>query len=278
MRITRSLAVAQRSSRVLARLFATGGKGAPSEASMNVADITKAFLEMDATTAAHKKIDLPIKLTGRSGELVQELYIATGKDSKKFEVLTKQLEGFVAAVEGGGLVVDRFFSTMNYSHDECKSVLDLLLTDKEPLKSFDSIKSTEVREVIVDNEGNLDAWRGARKAIAALGLAPEAKAALQALAAEGRLDLAKKLATKAGELKAVTSKTLDAEVRSAVALSKDQQAAVAKALPQYAPAGQTVNLNFTVDPAVLGGLLVTLKNQTIDLSSTSRLVEVVAAQ
>ena len=33
-----------------------------------------------------------LQLTGRSGELVQELYAAAGKDSKKFEALTKQFE------------------------------------------------------------------------------------------------------------------------------------------------------------------------------------------
>ena len=33
------------------------------------------------------------------------------------------------------------FSLLTCSEEECKAVLDLLLTDKEPLKSFDSIKS-----------------------------------------------------------------------------------------------------------------------------------------
>lgn len=156
-------------------------------------------------------------------------------------------------------------------------MLDLLTTEKEPLKSFESIKDADVREVIVDNEGNMDAWRGARKAVAGLALTPDVKAALESLARDGRLDLVKKAAQKAAELRAVISKTLDAEVRSAVALSKDQQAAVAKALPQYAPGGSSVNVTYVVDPAVLGGLMVTLKNSTIDLTVTSKLVDVVSA-
>lgn len=85
------------------------------------------------------------------------------------------------------------------------------------------------------------------------------------------------MAIKAADLKAVTSKTLEAEVRSAVALSKDQQATIAKALPAYAPGGQTVNVSFAVDPAVMGGLMVTLKNTTIDLTVSSKLVDVMAA-
>lgn len=72
-------------------------------------------------------------------------------------------------------------------------MLELLTTDKEPLKSFDGIKDADVKELIVDNEGNMDTWRSARAAIKALGMAPEVTATLQALAAEGRLDLAKKV-------------------------------------------------------------------------------------
>ena len=98
------------------------------------------------------------------------------------------------------------------------------------------------------------------------------------IAAEGRLDLLKHVAAKVRELRSVTSRILDAEVRSAVPLTKDQQDAISKALPKYAEAGHTLNVAYTVDPAVLGGLLVTMKNQTIDLSATSRLVEVISAQ
>lgn len=53
--------------------------------------------------------------------------------------------------------------------------MELLLTSKEPLTSFESIKNAEVKEVMVDNAGNLDAWRNARKAAAALNLSEEVK-------------------------------------------------------------------------------------------------------
>ena len=86
------------------------------------------------------------------------------------------------------------------------------------------------------------------------------------------------MARKAGELRAVTSKALDAVVTSAVPLSKEQQAAVAKCLPAYAPAGSNLSVAYAVDPAVLGGLLVTIKNETIDLTTASRLVDVAAAR
>ena len=88
--------------------------------------------------------------------------------------------------------------------------------------------------------------------------------------------MVKNAAAKAADLRMVISKTLDVEVRSAVALSKEQAAAVTKALPAYAPAGNSVNVSFVVDPAVLGGLLVSMKNSVIDLSVTTKLVEVIA--
>lgn len=85
------------------------------------------------------------------------------------------------------------------------------------------------------------------------------------------------MARKASELRAITSKAIDAVVTSAVPLSKEQQAAVAKSLPAYAPAGSNLSVSYAVDAAVLGGLLVTIKNTTIDLSAATRLVDVIAA-
>lgn len=248
-----------------------------SAANLSPSEITRTFLEMDAAAGTGVTSDLPVKLTGRSGELVEQLYIATQK-SKTFEKAVKELEGFVQAVQSNGLVIDRFFNTSNYSEEECKKVLDLLISNKEPLTSFDSIKDVDVKEVIVDNEGNLDAWRNARKAISALGLSAEVKTLMETLASEARLDLIKKAASKAADLRLVTAKRVEAVVASAVPLSKDQQAAVSKALPQYAPSGQTLNVSFVVDPAILGGLTISIQNQMIDLSVTSRLMEAAASQ
>lgn len=241
---------------------------------MSSQDITKYFLDFDSATPAAQGLDLPIKLTGRSGQLVTELY----QKGKNFDKILKELEAFVAAVHQAGMVVDRFFATANYSPEECQLVIETLTSNKEPLTSFESIKNADVKDMLVDNESNLDTWRAARKAIAAANLSPEVKAVLDSLASEARLDLVKLVASKAADLRSVTSKTLDASVTSASPLSKETQSAIAKALPAYAPSGYSLNINYTVDPAVLGGLLVTLKNQTIDLTVTSKLVDVMAAK
>lgn len=205
-----------------------------------------------------------------------ELY-AAGAKTKSFDKFVKDLEGLAAAVKSSGIAVERFFATGNYSEKECAKVVDLLTTTKEPLADFKSIKDDEAREVLVDNEGNLEAWRAARKAVAAVGMAPEVKGALDALAREGALNRLFAVARKAAELKAAVSKTVDVVVASAVPLSKAQQDAVRAALPAYAPAGTNLTVAFATDAAVLGGLRVDMKNTVIDLSATTRLVEVLAS-
>ena len=219
-----------------------------------------------------------LQVSGRIGELLGELY-AAGTAAKNFDKVVKDLDAFSTVIKGSGLVVERFFSSANYSPEECAKVVELLLTQKEPLASFKDIKDVDVREVLVDNEGNLEAWRGARKAVAALALCEPVKAALDSCARDGHLERVKKLAAYAAELASVSSKTLSAVVTSAVPLTKAQQEAVAKAIPSYVggfPAGTSVVPVFSVDAAIVGGLTVTIKNQSVDLSANSRLVDVVA--
>ncbi len=203
---------------------------------------------------------------------------AAGQKAKNFDKIVKDLEGFVGVVRGAGMVVDRFFTTANYSEGECKKVLGLLLTANEPLTSFKDIKDEETREVIVAGEGNTAAWLAARKAVAALSLSAEVKAALEVMAVDGALNRVSVVARKAAELRNAVSKTMDVTVASAVTLTKAQQDAVRAALPAYAPAGVNVNVAFALDAAVLGGLRVDMASTTIDLSSTTRLVEVLASR
>ncbi len=239
-------------------------------------DITKYFLDLDAKAPKADTSALPVRLSGRTGELVTQLYTA-GQKNKNFDKLLKELDGFVAAVEAQGTVVDRFFSTSNYSEIECQKVLSLLTSNAEPLSSFASIKDNDVKDILVDNESNLSAWQNARKAVTAVGLSEATKTLLDTMATDGNLARVKKVLAKAHEVRAATSKSLDVTVTSAVALSKTQQESITKALPPYV-GGSTVTPTFIVDSAVLGGLLVSFRNQTIDLTSTSRLVEVVAGQ
>ncbi len=141
------------------------------------ADITKYFTELDASTPKEAVAELPVKLTGKTGAVVTDLY-AAGLKNKNFDKIVKELETLSNALSSSGLVVDRFFSSGNYSDQECKKVVELLTTTKEPLTSFKDIKDADVKDIIVDNEGNLDAWRNARKAVSAIGLSDATKAAL----------------------------------------------------------------------------------------------------
>ncbi|MEY2627645.1 MAG: synthase subunit delta [Actinomycetota bacterium] len=63
-----------------------------------------------------------------------------------------------------------------------------------------------------------------------------------------------------------------AEVRSAVALTADQQARLAAALERAT--GKSVNLKVVVDPSVLGGLVATVGDEVIDGSVRTRLDQV----
>ena len=62
----------------------------------------------------------PLQLTGRSGELVEKLFVATSKNKGAFDKAVKELESVVTIINKSGLVVDRFFTTINYSAVECK--------------------------------------------------------------------------------------------------------------------------------------------------------------
>lgn len=135
----------------------------------------------------------------------------------------------------------------------------------------------QVRELLVDNEGNLDAWRGARKAVAGVNLEAPARALLEALAKEGRLDRLRRVVGFANELAAVTAKTVGCTIASAVPLTKAQQEAVVKALPAYVAPGQTLTHAFVVDPSIVGGLSLTLGKSSVDLTVSSRLAEVAQA-
>ena len=71
-------------------------------------------------------------------------------------------------------------------------------------------------------------------------------------------------------LRASSAKNLEvAEVRSAVALSADQQTRLAAALANAT--GKQVNLKVVVDPSVLGGIVATVGDTVIDGSVRTRL-------
>jgi F-type H+-transporting ATPase subunit delta len=70
--------------------------------------------------------------------------------------------------------------------------------------------------------------------------------------------------------RASSSKNLElAEVRSAIALSQDQQDRLAAALANAT--GKQVNLKVVVDPSVLGGLVATIGDTVIDGSVRTRI-------
>ncbi len=64
----------------------------------------------------------------------------------------------------------------------------------------------------------------------------------------------------------------EAVITSAVALSQEQQATIVQQL--RAKHGPTLNIDFNVDPQILGGLIVRVGDQVLDESVRSRLAVV----
>jgi len=80
-----------------------------------------------------------------------------------------------------------------------------------------------------------------------------------------------KIISELGQRSAASTGTVVAEVRSAVALSDDQQARLATAIS--ARTGQDVTVRNVVDPSVLGGIVTQIGDSIIDGSVRSRLTQ-----
>ncbi len=80
-----------------------------------------------------------------------------------------------------------------------------------------------------------------------------------------------KIIAELGQRSAASSGTVVAEVRSAVALSDDQQARLATAIS--ARTGREVTVRNVIDPSVLGGIVTQIGDSIIDGSVRSRLTQ-----
>jgi len=213
---------------------------------------------------------LPTKVSGTAGNLAGDLYRANAA-SGNFDTVIGNLYGILETVEGSSELITRFFRHNNYSEVECAIVVDLLFSSK--YANYEALPTQDLRETIVGSPENFSSWVEARTAIKELELLPATEEFVRHLAKIARLDLLKGVAAVTLELSTAASKIVPVTVASAVALSEAQKARIVKALPKYA---NTTNFNveFEVDPSTLGGLMITLENRSIDLSASSRLMEV----
>lgn len=213
---------------------------------------------------------LPVKVTGTAGNLAGDLYRANAA-SGNFDTVIGNLYGVLETVEGASELITRFFRHNNYSEVESAIVVDLLFTNK--YANYEALPTQDLRETIIGAPENYASWAEARASIKDLELLPASEDFVRHLAKIARLDLLKGVAAVCLELSTAASKIVPVTVASAIALSDAQKARVLKALPKYT---NTTNFNveFEVDPSTLGGLMITLENRSIDLSASSRLMEV----
>lgn len=104
---------------------------------------------------------------------------------------------------------------------------------------------------------------------AALGLGPTVTSTLGLMAKNRRLFVLPGLVDQVKALIAAHRGEVTAEVRSATPLTDAQVAALASALK--ASAGRDVKLDVTVDPSLIGGLVVQVGSQMIDTSIRAKL-------
>jgi F-type H+-transporting ATPase subunit delta len=242
--------------------------------SMDLDSVIEHFKKLDAQPG--KAVNqVPIRLQGASGEIAASVY--ENNPAKTFSTVASELKTVLAAVEGAGIVVSRFFAANNYTPEECRAVLFCLLTDTLSKTKYDAIKDNTISKVIVAKAENVGAFTDAAKAIKAAKLSKETRSVLARLADDSRLDLLDKVVEKMDMVLAADNKQVDVEVTSAVGLSKAQESALKKVMPAFVAKDEKANFSFLVDPNVIGGLSVRVGSSVVDLTAQSRLVSALGA-
>ena len=111
--------------------------------------------------------------------------------------------------------------------------------------------------------------------ICADDLSPEAKNFIHVMAENRRLTLLPEIAAQYQSLKAEREKTLTVEVVSAKEMSAEQQAGLASALNERLQ--RNININVSIDSALLGGAIIRAGDTIIDGSVRGRLAKLAEA-
>lgn len=224
------------------------------------------------------EVQLPITVSGGHAEWVESIYAKAGGDIKSLATITQQLSGVKQVAANSDYGINRFFVESDHLPEENVKALDLLLTEKEPLKSFDAIADQETKEYLVADEATMKAWKDARAAVKALKLNAHVVELLNAMAARGATYRLGRVVDTLDEILTATSPTSEVLVQSAVELSAAQKKDLKAALKGYLPENKKdMNMLYEVDTSLTGGLIVQLDSVTVDVSSTSILTAATAA-
>ena len=94
------------------------------------------------------------------------------------------------------------------------------------------------------------------------------------VSANGRVADTHKIITAYGELMSASKGEVEAVVISAEPLDKATLAKASKAVTGMLAAGQTASVTSEVDPSIMGGLQVKIGDKFMDLSVSSRVIDV----
>ena len=176
--------------------------------------------------------------------------------------------GAVASISPTSSVADRYARSLYELAAEAGSVeaVEAALTAFEALIG----KSGDLKRLIESPVFSADEQSAALDAIVAkAGLEPLAANFLRVVARNRRLFALPAIIRAFGAIAARERGEVSAEVTSAAALNATQQKALKAALKQVA--GKDVTLSVTVDPSILGGLVVTMGSRQIDSSLKTKL-------
>jgi F0F1-type ATP synthase delta subunit len=172
--------------------------------------------------------------------------------------------------------VSRYFKQATPRAEESKLVMSVLFGGK--IRKLADVTDADLREDIFPNQGMLDEFNDSGTELREAKVGPLVKDYLAALVAANVAHLVRPSYDAIARIADAHTTLADVTVQSAVALSPGQQDKMRAAVSKYLPKGKDqAYVEFQVDPAIGGGLVVTIDNTVVDLSAATYLSNAASA-
>jgi len=183
------------------------------------------------SSASSQLVKAPIQLFGIEGRYATALYSAANKE-KQLENVEKDLKDIQGSLKKKGKLADYVMNP--------------------------SIKRSEKRDLLVSAMGKTKA---SKLTTNLMGL----------LAENGRLNKLNGIATAFATIMSAHRGEIECEVTTAKPLDAAMQQELEAALKLFVKSGQSINIKTTVDPAILGGMVVSIGDKYVDMSTAAKI-------
>lgn len=234
-------------------------------------ELTAIFDSVDAKGGAVEDVQvLPVNMSGAATPYVETAWSTAGS-ADGLAAATKQLQALHDLVTRADYSIGRFFIESDYLPQETELAVNLLTTNDVSLKNIDKIEDDDLREYFLVDEEIAGMWADARAAVKDLKLNKTSSAVLAALAADGNTAKLGRVVEGCNTVLAAVSTVAQVTVQSAVPLTNAQQKEVQAAVKSsFLPEGKTsLEVSYDVDPALVGGLMVHIDDNSLDLSAAA---------